>query len=184
MSLQSRLEKLEQHAAPFVDRARARRIEIDKFRASVQDDLDEMTGLANYCGLPFNRQQAESDMIEGMLLILAECGERYGEAVMTHEQRIECIIQSDIKFYREVNGVEYTPEDLHRAGDIGEQAREDMRAGIPTSESEAAQEMIRQYAIQPARLKKHTDAFAAYIAGLDSRIPEWEFIGSASEAKR
>ena len=106
--------------------------------------------LSQYCGLPFNRDEAESDVME-------------------------CVIESDVKFYREVYGVDYRPEDFIRAGEIGEQAREDMRAGVPVGESEAAQEMIRQYAIQPVRLKKHTEAFAAYIAGLDSRIPDCDF---------
>ena len=182
MNLQSRLEKLEQYAAPFVDRARARRKEIDKFRAFIQSDLDDMAALAQYCGIPFDRGLAESDVIEGTLLIVAECHERYVYADTTSEQSTECVIQSDIKFYREVFGSEHTPEDVIRAGDIGEQARKDMRAGLPVGESEAAQEMIREYAKATPRLKKHTDAFAAFIAGLDSRIPDdWTFNDEPSQ---
>jgi hypothetical protein len=177
MRLQSRLERIE--AAPVVkltrERREARGIEIEKFRAFLQPDLDEMMRLSQYCGIPFNRNYTENSIIEGTLLILAECNERYGYVKPTHEQWMECAMQSDIKFYREVEGIEYTPDDLTRASGLGEQARADMRAGVPVAESEAAQEMIRQHAIQPPRLKKHTDAFAAFIAGLDSRIPEIEF---------
>jgi hypothetical protein len=179
MNLQSRLERIE--AAPLLslihERREARRIEIERFRASIQEDIDGMTALANYCGLTFDREQTESTVIEGTLLILAECNKRHGEAEPTHEQMTECIIQSDIKFYLEVEGREYSPDDLIRAANRGEQARADMRAGIPASESEPAQEMIREHAKAPPRLKKHTDAFAAFVAGLDSRIPEWEYNG-------
>jgi hypothetical protein len=181
--LHSRLERIE--AAPLVnlirERREARRREIEKFRASIQGDIDGMMALSQYCGLPFNREQAEIDVIEGTLLIMAECDEQYGYAKPTHDQRIDCIIQSDIKFYLEVEGREYSPDDLIRASDRGAQAREDMRAGIPASESEAAQEMIREHAKATPRLKKHTDAFAAFVAGLDSRIPEWEYKGHELE---
>ena len=65
MRLRSRLERIE--AAPVVrltrERSQARRIEIEKFRAYIQPDLDEMAALARYCGLPFDREQNESTMI-------------------------------------------------------------------------------------------------------------------------
>jgi hypothetical protein len=174
-NIETRLEKLERHAAPFVDRARARRKEIDKFRAFIQPDLDIQVMLTQYCGIPFSREIQEGDIIEGTFLSWAESHDRYGDARLTDEQKTECIIQADIKFYREVYGVELTSEDMTRTGEIGEQAREDMLAGVPVGESEAAQIMIAHYNLQPARLKKHSDAFAAYIAGRDSRIPDWTF---------
>lgn len=181
--LQRRMELIE--SAPLVnlirERRAARRIEIEKFCASIQTELDEMMALARDCGIPFYREQAESDVIEGTLLIMAERQERHGYAKTTHEQTLECVIESDIKFYREVDGEEVTPDQIIRAGEVGAQARADRQAGIPVAESEAAQEMIRQHAKATPRLKKHTDAFVAFVSGRDSRIPEWEYKGQAHE---
>jgi hypothetical protein len=57
-----------------------------------------------------------------------------------------------------------------------------MAAGIPATESEAAQQIIKNEATRATRLKKHTDDFAAFIAGLDSRIPDWAFNASEESA--
>lgn len=182
MNVQSRIERVERHTAPFVERARERRVEIEKFRAFIQPDLDRMAAVSLYCGCTFEREQMESDIIESMLLIMSECQERHGYADLTDEQTTECILASDAKFYREVYAEEVAPDELMRAGEIGTQARADMRAGIPANESEAAQQMIKEAARSARRLKKHTDAFAAYIAGLDSRIPDdWTFSDSPEE---
>lgn len=182
--LHTRLERIE--AAPIVnltrERRESRRKVIESFRAFIQPDLDEQVVLAQYCGIQLCRETQEGDIIEQTFLSVAEHHERYGDARLDSEQSAECVFQADIKFYREVYGVELTPEDLLGAGEVGEQAREDMRAGVPVSESEAAQIMIANYTNQPARLKKHTDDFAAYMAGLDSRIPECEFRGEDGES--
>jgi len=159
--------------------------EIEKLRAYVKPNLENLMEVAKYCGLPKLidlREQIESDWIEGELLVLAEYKERFGDTEKTHEKMIEAIINSDIKFYREIYGLELEPAAVLKAGELGERVREDMRAGILASESEAAQAIIRSEATRAARLKKHTDDFAAFIAGQDSRIPDWEFDDSAEAA--
>jgi hypothetical protein len=180
MRLQSRLGRIE--AAPLVrltrERREARRREVEKFRAFMQPDLDEIMKIAEYCGIPSLtkiRAEIESDWIEIELLLVAECRERFGDAKRTEEGWQEAIIKTDTEFYREVYGREYTPEDFAAGRARADRVREDMAAGIPASESEAARLIFEAEAMRPARLKKHTDAFAAFIAGLDSRIPEIEF---------
>jgi hypothetical protein len=181
MRLQSRLERIE--AAPVVkftrERRQARRVEIEKFRAFMQPDLDEVMRVAEYCGIsppPEFRAEIESDWIEIELLLVAEYRELFGDyAERTEERSREAIIKSDTKFYQEVYGREYAPEDFAAGRARADRVREDMAAGIHASESEAARQIFEAEAMRPARLKKHTDAFAAFIAGLDSRIPEIEF---------
>jgi hypothetical protein len=184
--LHSRIERIE--AAPRVslirERREARRKEIEKFRAFIQPDLDAIMQVAEYCGLPSLveiRAQIESDWIEQELLLFAEYSELFGDAERTEERAIESIIKSDTKYYRELYGLKWSPDDITSAGSLGRQVREDIKAGIPASESEAAQQTIKNEATRATRLKKHTDAYAAYIAGLDSRIPDCEFTGQAHE---
>ena len=176
--LHTRLDSLEQQAAPLIERRRERMREIAKLRAYIQPDLDEIMEIGAYCEFPNLidlRAQIESDWIEQELLILAEYSERFGESEKTHEKMTEAIIEADIKFYREVYGREYSREEVLQPHTLTQQVREDMSNRVPASESEAAQEIIKSEATRAARLKKHTDAFAAFIAGADSRIPDWVF---------
>lgn len=176
--LQTRLERIEQQAAPVLALKRERMCEIGKLRAFIKPELDRIMEVAEYCGLPNLidlREQIESDWIEQVLLEWAEYQERFGDAEKTIERKREAIIESDIKFYREIYGLELEPAAVLNAGELGEQVRADMRAGIMARDSEAAQEIIRSQATRAARLKKHTDDFAAFIAGQDSRIPDWVF---------
>ncbi len=176
--LHTRLDSLEQRAAPLIERRRERLHEIAKLRAYIQTGLDEVMEIGAYCEFPNLidlRAQIESDWIEQELLILAEYSERFGCAEKTEENMTEAIIESDIKFYREIYGREYSREDVLQPRTLTQQVRKDMGNRLPVSESEAAQEIIKAEATRAARLKKHTDAFAAFIAGADSRIPDWVF---------
>lgn len=177
--LQGRLDRIEQQAAPLIERRRERLHEIAKLRAYIQTDLNEVMEIGAYCEFPNLidlRAQIESDWIEQELLIFAEYSEQFGESEKTHEKMIEAIIESDIKFYREIYGREYSREEVLQPRTLTQQVREDMSNRVPVRESEAAQEIIKSEATRAARLKKHTDAFAAFIAGQDSRIPDWEFM--------
>src|ERR1051325_2681096 len=180
LSIQSRLERIEasQPVNLIRERRAERRREVEKFRAFMQPDLDEIMTLAVYCGLPSLielRAEIESDWIEQELLLVAEYKELFGDAERTEERAHEAIIKSDTKFYQEVYGREFSPADIMGASSLGDMVREDMRAGIAASESKAAQRLIESEATRATRLKKHTDAFAAFIAGLDSRIPDIVF---------
>ena len=176
--LQTRLERIEQQAWPILERRRKRLQEIAKLRAYIQPDLDEVMEIAAYCEFPKRidlRAQIESDWIEQEMLMLAEYSERFGESEKTHEKMTEAIIESDIKFYREIYGREYSRDDVLQPGITADRVREDMKNKVPLCESEAAQLIIEAERRRAARLKKHTDAFAAFIAGADSRIPDWMF---------
>ena len=176
--LHTRLDGLEQQAAPLIECRRERMREIAKLRAYIQTDLDEVMEIAAYCQFPNLidlRAQIESDWIEQELLIFAEYSERFGESEKTHEQMIEAIIESDIKFYREIYGREYSRDDVLQPSITADRVREDIKNKVPLCKSEAAQLIIEVERTRAARLKKHTDAFAAFIAGADSRLPDWEF---------
>lgn len=177
--LQGRIRLIEQQAAPLLERARERMIEIEKLRAYIRPELESVMRIAEYCGLPDLiklRMQIESDWIEQELLILAEYAERFGDDEgRTHKKMIEAIINSDIKFYKEIYGQDYSHDDVTRPSELRERVIADIEAGIPASESKAVQEIIKSEAMRATRLKKHTDDFAAHIAGRDSRIPDWFF---------
>jgi hypothetical protein len=176
--LQGRIDRIEQEAAPLIERRRERLHEIAKLRAYIQPDIDEVMQLAKYCQLP-NLQDIragiESDWIEQEFLALAEYNERFGVSESTKEKRIEAIIESDIKFYREIYGLGYSRDDVLQPRITADRVREDIKNKVPLCESEAAQLIIEAERTRAARLKKHTDAFAAFIAGADSRIPDWVF---------
>ena len=183
--LHTRLDSLEQQAAPLIERRRERMREIAKLRAYIQPDLDEVMSIAQYCEFPNLidlRGQIESDWIEQELLIFAEYSERFGESEKTHEKMTEAIVESDIKFYREIYGREYSRDEVLQPRALTQQVREDISNRVPVSESEAAQEIIKSEATRATRLKKHTDDFAAFIAGGDSRIPDWVFDDSPNLA--
>ncbi|HKS41834.1 MAG TPA: hypothetical protein VJX74_14560 [Blastocatellia bacterium] len=183
--LQGRLDRIEQQAAPNLERRRSRLIEINKLRAYIKPDLDGVMEIAEYCELsnPIElREQIESDWIEQELLIFAEYSERFGNVEKTEENMTEAIVESDIKFYREIYGREYSRDDVLQPRALTQRVREDMSNRVQVSESEAAQEIIRSEATRAERVKKHTDAFAAFIAGQESRIPDWTFDDSPNLA--
>jgi hypothetical protein len=147
LSIQSRLERIEASEPVNLIRERRddRRREVEKFRAFMQPDLDEMMEVAEYCGLPALaelRARIESDWIEQVVLQVAEYKELFWDAERTGERAHEAIVKTDMKFYQEVYGREFSPEDIERAGRLGDRVREDMRAGIPASESEAARAIV------------------------------------------
>ena len=176
--LQARLERIEQQASPMLERRRERMREIAKLRAYIQPDLDAVMEIGAYCEFPNLidlRAQIESDWIEQELLIFAEYSEQFGESEKTHEKITEAIVESDIKFFREIYGREYSREEVLQPSIIADRVRKDIKNKVPLSESEAAQLIIEAERTRATRLKKHTDAFAAFIAGADSRIPDWVF---------
>ena len=83
LSIQSRLERIEasQPVNLIRERRNERRREVEKFRAFMQPDLDEIMAVAVYCGLPSLteiRAEIESDWIEQELLLVAEYKELFG----------------------------------------------------------------------------------------------------------
>src|ERR1044071_6481837 len=79
--LLSRVDRIEQQAAPLIERRRERMREIAKLRAYIQPDIDGVMQIAIYCEFPNlqdRRAEMESDWIEQEFLTLAEYNEHFG----------------------------------------------------------------------------------------------------------
>lgn len=106
-------------------------------------------------------------MIEQVFMMEYELGNE----LPTDENWRAAILRSEQRLGLEYYDREISIDELKAADRLAVQAREDIRAGIPAEQSEAAR-LIREAAyVAPPPLRKQSRLLTAYLAG--EPMPDW-----------
>ena len=165
--LHTKLDKLEQQAAPLIERIQRRKAIIEEIRVSIQDDLEGVLAVARYCSLRDDREQLELSMIEKVFMMEYELGDdiptdaNIRAAIRRADQRLE------LEYYNRETSIDELMEDDR----LAVQVRADMKAGIPAEQSEAARLIREEAYASPPPLRKQSRLLTAYLAG--EPMPDW-----------
>jgi hypothetical protein len=172
MSIQARINKLEDAAAPIREVIREREERLQSFRQIIAEDSETTSyslRIYEYIGHETTRGQVESDELENLMLASAEYEARF-RVLFTHNEELhqervrECIRWANIRLALEYYGVRSNMENQLRSEALTDQLESDMRAGLPASESEAARTFKSFYDTYP-RIRYHSESLRHYMAG-------------------
>ncbi|MGA9773672.1 MAG: hypothetical protein WBV94_31870 [Blastocatellia bacterium] len=167
--LHTKLDRLEQQAASVIDRIQKRAAWVEETRAGIRSHVEKALAFCCYIGEPPDRQELEMDMIEQVFMMEYEIG----DALRTDENMRAGILRAEQYLVLEHYGHEVPVEELLATDRLLVQAHEDIKAGIPAQQSEAARQFREAACSKPPllRIRKRSHLFEAYLAG--APMPDW-----------
>lgn len=158
MNLASRLNRIEQ--SPVAVEARKKREARVLFLALFASVIDESIAIRAYLNLPESERERRNDVIEAMVLTIQEYRDIAPPRKLSTEENQKIFDRASARADRMIGlewyGRELTDDDIEREREIWSRVQSDLKAGIPSGESQAAEEMRRIFQRWP-RVKQAQD---------------------------
>jgi hypothetical protein len=169
--LHTKLDKLEQQAAPIIERIQKRAAWVEETRGDIQFHVEKALAFCRYVGEPPDRAELEMDMVEQVFVMEYEIG----DALQTDENMLAGILRAERHLILEHYGDDVSAEQILATDKFLVEAHEDIKAGIPAEQSEAALHFIEDAGSRPPllRIRKRSRLFESYLAGELMSVPDW-----------